>query len=248
MRLEGKTAWITGGTSGIGLAAARRFVREGARVAVTGRDTRRFAQVRDELGDDALVLAAEARSLEAMRAAARQVADAFGPLDIFFANAGVAFATPLEATDEAAYDELMDINVKSVFFSMQTAGPLLRDGASVILNTSFLTHVGRPGLSLLSASKAAVRSLARSWSSELLARRIRVNAVSPGYIDTPLHARRGGTPEEIAANKARFAARVPVGRLGSADEIAEAVLFLASDASRYIVGAELRVDGGISQL
>ncbi|MBN3728828.1 SDR family oxidoreductase, partial [Burkholderia sp. Ac-20379] len=180
--------------------------------------------------------------------AARQVTEAFGPLDIFFANAGVAFATPLAATDEAAYDELMDINVKSVFFSMQTAEPMLRDGASVILNTSFLTHVGQPGLSLLSASKAAVRSLARTWSSELLERRIRVNAVSPGYIDTPLHGRRGGAPEDIDARKARFAARVPVGRLGSADEIAEAVLFLASDASRYIVGAEIRVDGGISQL
>jgi len=248
MKLKDKTALITGGTSGIGLATARLFLREGARVAVTGRNETRFKQVRAALGDDVLIVAADVRSIENMQAVSRRVAEAFGGLDTFFANAGIACATPLSSTDEARYDEVMNVNVKGVFFSMQAVSPILRDGASVILNTSFIIHVGRPGLSLLSASKAAVRSLARTWSRELLDRRIRVNALSPGGIDTPLHGRGGGTPEQVQAKKDQIAAQVPLGRLGEADEIAQAVLFLASDESRYMLGTEMVVDGGISQL
>ncbi|RZS79885.1 NAD(P)-dependent dehydrogenase (short-subunit alcohol dehydrogenase family) [Phyllobacterium myrsinacearum] len=248
MKLLGKTALITGGTSGIGLATAKLFVREGARVAITGRDASRFEQIKAELGKQAIIIAADVRSVADMRNVSKRIEDEFGALDIFFANAGVALSTPLASTDEASYAELMDINVKGVFFSMQAVSPILREGASVILVTSFLNQVGREGLSLLSASKAAVRSLARTWSRELLARRIRVNAVSPGGIDTPLHDRGRRTPEEVKARKAELASRVPLGRLGEADEIAQAVLFLASDESRYILGAELVVDGGISQL
>lgn len=248
MRLAGKTALISGGTSGIGLATAKLFAREGARVAVTGRDKARLDQARKELGDDALVIAADARSIADMKAAATQVGEAFGGLDIFFANAGVAQGSPLAETDEKCYDEMMDINVKGVFFSMQAVSPVLREGGSVILNTSFLNTVGVPGLSVLAASKAAVRSLARSWSRELLDRKIRVNAVSPGAIDTPIQDKFGGTPEEVRERKAQFAAQVPVGRLGEPEEIAAAALFLASDESRYVVGVELVVDGGISQL
>ena len=247
MRLKGKTALITGGTSGIGLATAKLFVREGARVAVTGRNAGRFEDIRTELGEEALILAADVRSITDMQAVRQNVAEAFGGLDIFFANAGVAYGTLLAETDEARYDDIMDTNVKGVFFSMQAVVPILRDSASVILTTSFIIHAGRPGLSLLSASKAAVRSLARTWSRELLERNIRVNAISPGIIDTPLLGRHR-TLEQAQAFRDQAAARVPLGRVGEAQDIAETALFLASDESRYILGAELVVDGGISQL
>jgi NAD(P)-dependent dehydrogenase (short-subunit alcohol dehydrogenase family) len=247
MRLAGKTALITGGTSGIGLATAKLFVSEGARVAVTGRDTSKFDEVRAILGQDALVIAADASSITEMQSASQQIGKAFGKLDILFANAGVAYGTPLATTDEAAYDEIMDINVKGVFFTMQAAAPFLCEGASVILTTSFIIHVGRPGISLLAASKAALRSLARSWSREFLDRGIRVNAISPGSIDTPL-IRRHRSPEQVTAFKAQMTAQIPVGRMGEADDIAKTALFLASDDSRYILGAELVVDGGISQI
>lgn len=246
MKLEGKTALITGGGSGIGLATAALFVREGARVAITGRDEAKLAKARQALGPSLVPIVADVRSLDDLHRLRDTVEASFGGLDIFFANAGVAFGTPLDGTDLARYDELMDTNVKGVFFSMQAISPLLREGASVILNTSWLAEVGTPGLSLLSASKAAVRSLARTWSAEFLPRRIRVNAVSPGAIDTPIHAR--GSADEVAASKARVAQRVPLGHLGEADDIAQAALFLASDASRYMLGAEIAVDGGFGQL
>jgi NAD(P)-dependent dehydrogenase (short-subunit alcohol dehydrogenase family) len=248
MKLQGKTALITGGTSGIGLATAKLFIREGARVAVTGRDASRFDAVRAELGDDALIVAADVRSPTDMETVSRCIGETFGGLDILFANAGIAYATPLATTDEARYDEIMDVNVKGLYFTVKAMQPHLRQGASIILTTSFIIHVGRPGLSLLSASKAAVRSLARTWSRELLDRNIRVNALSPGGIDTPLHLRGGRSPEQAQAVKDQIAAQVPLGRLGRADEIAAAALFLASDDSRYILGAELVVDGGISQI
>lgn len=248
MRLTGKTALITGGTSGIGLATASLFAQEGARVAVTGRDESRFDEVRTALGSDALIIKAEVRSADDMREMSRLVKDRFGALDIFFGNAGRALPSPLETTDEALYDELMDTNVKGLFFSMQAVSPLLREGGSVILNTSFLNQTGRIGLSLTAASKAAVRSLARTWSQEFLPRRIRVNAVSPGFIRTPIMARMGLSPEEVKQQQAGAAALIPVGRMGEPEEIAAAALFLASDDSRYVVGAELVVDGGISQL
>lgn len=248
MRLKGKTALITGGTSGIGLATAKRFIQEGAKVAVTGRDESRFDEVRAALGPDALIIKAEVRSVEDMNTMSRLVKDRFEALDIFFGNAGRALPSPLESTDETLYGELMDTNVKGLFFSMQAISPLLREGGSVVLNTSFLNRTGRIGLSLTAASKAAVRSLARTWSQELLPRRIRVNAVSPGFIRTPIMARMGLAPDEVREQQAAAATLVPVGRMGDPEEIAAAVLFLAGDESKYIVGAELVVDGGISQL
>lgn len=248
MRLSGKTALITGGTSGIGLATATLFVREGARVAVTGRDASKFDEVKNVLGRDALIIQADVRSRSDMLEMSRLVKTRFDGLDIFFGNAGRALASPLDTTDEALYDELMDSNVKGLFFSMQAISPLLREGGSVVLNTSFLNATGRLGFSLTAASKAAVRSFARTWSQELLARKVRVNAVSPGFIKTPIMSRMGMSPDEVKTQQAGAASLVPIGRMGEPEEIAAAALFLASDDSKYVVGAELVVDGGISQL
>ncbi|MFZ4834065.1 SDR family oxidoreductase [Rouxiella sp. Mn2063] len=248
MRLRDKTVLITGGSSGIGLATASLMLREGARVAMTGRDAAKLEEVKKQLPADVLTIAADVTSLTDLQRVHDEVKQVFGGLDVFFANAGVAFVTPLMETSTARYDELMDINVKGVFFSMQTIAPLLREGASVILNTSWLNQVGTPGLSLLSASKAAVRSLAQTWSAELLGRKIRVNAVSPGAIDTFIHSRSGGSADDINAAKQRIAARIPLKHLGEAEDIAQAALFLASDESRYMLGAEIVVDGGFSQL
>jgi NAD(P)-dependent dehydrogenase (short-subunit alcohol dehydrogenase family) len=248
MRLQNKTVLITGGTDGIGLATAKLFAKEGARVAVTGRDKNRIEKAKVELGKSALVIAADVRSFQEMDVVSRRIKDEFTALDVLFANAGRAFDTPLESTTEEQYDEMMDTNIKGVFFTMQAALPVMREGASVILNTSFINQTGRVGLSLCAASKAAVRSLARTWSKELLARKIRVNAVSPGIIDTDIIAKMGLSPEEVQKAKSQFSTLIPVGYLGKPDDIAAAALFLASDESKYIVGTELVVDGGISQL
>lgn len=246
MQLKDRTALITGGTSGIGLATASLFIQQGARVAITGRDTARLEQTKRQLGDEVTVINADVQSAADLQKIRRVIDETFGGLDIFFANAGVAFPTPLADTTEARYDELMNINVKGVFFSMQAVLPVLRDGASVILSTSWLNEVGTAGMSALSASKAAVRSFARTWSRELLTRKIRVNAVSPGAIDTPIHGVAGN--ERVESAKKQLASHIPLGHLGAPGDIAQAVLYLASDASRYVLGSELVVDGGFAQL
>ncbi|MGK8893568.1 SDR family oxidoreductase [Burkholderia gladioli] len=248
MRLSNKTALITGGTSGIGLATARLFIAQGARVAVTGRDEAAFERVRAELGEHALVLKGDVRSIEDMRAIAAEVQERFGGLDIVFANAGWAFPSAIGDIDERLYDEIMDINVKGVVFTLQAVLPFLREGSSVILNTSFVAQTGKHGISLTAAAKAAVRSLARSWSYEFLDRRIRFNAIAPGVIDTPLIGRWGMSDEWVRERKAEFAHAIPVGHVGQAEDIAHAALYLASDESSYVVGTELVVDGGASQL
>jgi len=252
--LKGKTVLITGGTSGIGLAAAKLMYANGARVVITGRDAGKLAAARQEIGERTLALQVDVLSRDHLVTMALTIKDAFGGLDVFFANAGVAYVTPLATTTEGEYDTLMDTNVKSVFFSLQAVQPILREGASVILNTAWLNQVGVPGRGVLSASKAAVRSFARTFSAELLARRIRVNAVSPGLIDTPI-LRRVGQSEQPGQTDSEFkeylagaAKQIPVGRLGHPDEIAAVVLFLASDASSYMRGSELVVDGGFAQL
>ncbi|MEK7916533.1 glucose 1-dehydrogenase [Burkholderia contaminans] len=248
MRLKNKSALITGGTSGIGLATAKRFIAEGARVAVTGRDEAVFERVKDELGGHALVLRGDVRSIDDMRSIAAEIDEKFGGLDIVFANAGWAFPSALNDIDDALYDEIMDINVKGVVFTLQAVLPHLREGASVILNTSFVAQTGKHGISLTAAAKAAVRSLARSWSYEFLDRKIRFNAIAPGAIDTPLLTKWGMPDEWVRDRKAEFAGAIPVGRMGSAEDIANAALYLASDESSYVVGTELVVDGGASQL
>lgn len=246
--LNGKTALITGGASGIGLATAKLLIAQGARVAITGRDEAKLHAAREELGAGTLALVADVRSRAALQSMGDDVQQAFGGLDIFFANAGVAYGTPLSTTTEALYDGLMDINVKGLFFSLQAVEPIMRPGGSIILNTSWLNQVGSPGRALLSASKAAVRSFARTLSAELLERRIRVNAVSPGAIETPIHHSPDQTEDDYRAYATRVGAQAPIGRMGRAEEIAAAVVFLASDASSYMLGAEIVVDGGRAEL
>ncbi|NWB48815.1 SDR family oxidoreductase [Pseudomonas gingeri] len=248
MRLKNKSVLITGGTSGIGLATARLFIAEGARVAVTGRDVAVFERVQAELGEGALVLQGDVRSLKDMRAIAAEVKERFGGLDVVFANAGRAFPSALNDIDDDLYEEIMDINVKGVVVTLQAVLPDLREGASVILNTSFVAQTGKHGISLTAAAKAAVRSLARSWSYEFLERKIRFNAIAPGAMDTPLISKWGMSDEWVRERKAEFAQAVPVGHMGKAEDIAYAALYLASDESSYVVGTELVVDGGASQL
>ena len=252
--LNGKTALVTGGTSGIGLVTAKLLRDNGAHVAVVGRSEDNFELVRDTFGGDVLTIKADVLSRDDLRKVAADVKNAFGALDIFFANAGIAYVTPLATTTEEKFDRLMDTNVKSVFFSVQAIEPIMRDGGSIILNTAWLNQVGVPGRGALSASKAAVRSFARTFSAELLNRRIRVNAVSPGLIETPI-LRGVGQSEHPGQTEAQFrdylagaAAQIPIGRLGQPKEIAAAVLFLASDASSYMLGSELVVDGGFAEL
>jgi len=252
--LEGKTALVTGGASGIGLATAKLMHANGAHVIIAGRDESKLEAARSEIGAGVLALVVDVLSRTSLSTMAARIKEIAGGLDVFFANAGLAFVTPLATTGEEAYDRLMDTNVKSVFFSLQAVEPLLREGASVIFNTAWLNQVGIPGRAALSASKAAVRSFARTFSAELLPRRIRVNAVSPGLVDTPL-LRGVGQSQYPGQSEAEFreylagaARKIPLGRLSQPDEIAKAVLFLASDASRYMLGSELVIDGGLAEL
>ena len=245
-RFDGKVALVTGGNSGIGLAVARGLVAEGARVVVAGRDAESVAAAVAGLGAMACGVAADAGSLagiDRVVGAAREFGG--GRLDIVFANAGVATFGPLGSTTEAQYDALMAINVKGVYFTVQKAVALMQQGGSIVLNASVAASRGNPAGSLYGASKAAVRSLARTFGAELVGRGIRVNVVSPGPIETPLYARTGLTADAAAALKGAWAERNPMKRFGSVDEVAAAVLFLASDAASYVTGVELPVDGGL---
>ncbi len=246
--LQGKTALITGGSSGIGLASARMLRDHGARIAILGRTQERLDRAVTELGGEVLAIRGDTRSCDDLSRMRDILQDSFGGLDVLFANAGVAFATPIATTDEADYARMMDVNVKGVFFTVQAVLPLLRAGGSIVLNTSWLNQIGAPGRALLSASKAAVRSFARTLAAELLDRRIRVNAVSPGSIETPIHRHEGQTEDEFRAYAAHVGAQAPIGRMGQPSEIAAAVLFLASDTSSYMLGAEIVVDGGRAEL
>lgn len=248
MDLQDRTALITGGTTGIGFATARLFQQHGARVAITGQDAARLEEARSALGVGVAGYLADVSSVADLARMRSALEADLGSLDIVFANAGVAFATPLGGTEEALFDRLMNVNVKGVFLTVQAVLPLIRDGGSIILNTSWLADVGTAGLSGLSASKAAVRSFARTWSRELLDRRIRVNAVSPGAMNTPIHGKIGMSPDDLAAFAARVTQAIPLGRFGEAEDVANAALFLASDRSAYMLGAEIAVDGGFAQL
>lgn len=242
--LSGKTALITGGTTGIGFATAKQFHEAGARVVVTGSSDASVAAARRELPEDVLVLKANARSIDDAAALAREIGERFGGLDVVFLNAGIARFAPFEATDEALYDVLMDTNVKGVVFTLQKVLPLLRPGASVLVNTSIVDQKGVAAASLYSATKGAVAALVRSLAVELAGRGIRVNAISPGPIKTPILGKGGLAPDAVKSFEDSVTAKVPLARLGAADEVARTALFLASPAASYVTGAEIPVDGG----
>jgi NAD(P)-dependent dehydrogenase (short-subunit alcohol dehydrogenase family) len=247
-RLAGKFALITGGSSGIGLATAKAFVADGAAVAITGRDQKALDAATDIIGGEHLAFKCNAANLLEIDALYAAIKERFGALDIIFANAGVADSNPMEKVTEQDFDRVFNVNVKGVFFTVQKALPLLRRGASIILNASIAPRMGRAGLSLYSASKAAVRTLARNFSSELVSRGVRVNVVSPGTILTPAWNRLIKDPAAFEATMRQVGSEIPQGRVGTPEEIANVVLFLASDASSFMLGAEITVDGGLTEM
>jgi NAD(P)-dependent dehydrogenase (short-subunit alcohol dehydrogenase family) len=246
-RYDGKTAVVTGGASGIGLTAAKHLVDEGARVLVTGRSAKALDAARKELGDRAIVLASDTSSLADIEVLAGKVKEAFGTLDLLFVNAGIAKFAPHESVTEAFFDETLSINTKGAFFTVQRLAPLLKEGSSVVFNTSVVDEKGFANTSVYSASKAALRSLARTFAAELLPRNIRVNAVSPGPIVTPIFEKTGLPKEAVDALGEQLRTSNPMKRFGDTSEVAKAVLFLAFDAT-YTTGAEIPVDGGAGQL
>lgn len=239
-------ALVTGGTTGIGLAAALHLQRAGYEVVVTGTNQDNLAAARTELGERAVVLRADARSVADAAAVAREIEHRFGRLDVVFLNAGVARFAPLEAYDEAFYDDLLDVNVKGVVFQLKSVLPLLRAGASVILNTSVVAHKGMAGTSAYAASKGALSALVRAFAAELAPKGIRVNGVSPGPIETPIYGKLGLPADALAGLRSGMETKVPLARFGRADEVAEVVGFLAHKGSAYLTGVELPVDGGLA--
>jgi len=247
-KLEGKIALITGGNSGIGLATAKRFVNEGAYVFITGRREPELAAAVKEIGRNVTGVLGDVSNLGDLDRLFAQIKREKGKLDIVFANAGVARFAALGTITEDLYDSIFDINVKGLLFTVQKALPLLPDGASIILNASIVASKGLPANSVYSATKAAIRSFARTWTTDLKDRRIRVNAVSPGSIDTPGLSNLLASSETGQQRMKMISNAVPLGRLGKPDEIARAVVFLASDDSSYVTGTELFVDGGFAQV
>jgi NAD(P)-dependent dehydrogenase (short-subunit alcohol dehydrogenase family) len=244
MRLANKTAFITGGNSGIGLATARLFVAEGAKVAITGRNKETLEATAKELGPNAFAIVADATDIAATEAAMKQAVEKFGKLDIVFANAGIAGGTPLGSATLETFEKVLRTNVTAVFFTVQAALPHLNDGASIILNGSVISVLGNPGYSAYAASKAGVRAMARVMASELSPRNIRVNVVSPGAVRTPIWGPALATPDAEKAFEKRMGLSTPLGRIGEPDHISKTVLFLASDDSAHVQGQELFVDGG----
>jgi NAD(P)-dependent dehydrogenase (short-subunit alcohol dehydrogenase family) len=248
MKLKDKVVLITGGTSGIGFEAARLFRDEGAKVVVIGSNPARLTSAAAELGNDVLAIRADLRHPAEIDAAIAETIARFGRIDIVYANAGAATAAPFGEVTSEQIDEQFALNFKGLFFTVQKAAPHLSAGSSIVVTTSFLNEVGAPGLSILSATKAAVRSLVRSLGAELAPRGIRVNAVSPGPIATPFHGKLGLSAEQVEEAASGLQASVPLKRLGQASEVAKAALFLASDDASYVTGAELVVDGGLTQI
>jgi NAD(P)-dependent dehydrogenase (short-subunit alcohol dehydrogenase family) len=244
VRLANKTALITGGNSGIGLTTARLFVKEGAKVAITGRDQARLEAAAKELGPNAIALVADATDVAATEKAVAQAAERLGQLDIVFANAGISASTPLGGTSLETFESVLRTNVTAVFFTVQAAVPHMRDGGSIVLNGSVISVLGNPTYAAYAASKGAVRAMARVMASELSPRGIRVNVVSPGGTSTPIWHRTAPTPEAVVALEARIAKTIPLGRFGKPEEVAKTVLFLASDDASNVQGAEIFVDGG----
>jgi len=247
-RLAGKRALITGGTTGIGLETARHFVREGARVIITGTNPKNLDSARKELGDDVMVIASDAANAPAQKDVAETVRKTFGKLDVLFVNAGMVDMRPIDQIDEAAFDRSFAINLKGPYFLIQALLPLFANPASIVLNGSVNAHIGMPNTTIYAASKAGLISLVRTLSGELIGRGIRVNAVSAGPISTPLYSKLGFSEADLKNVAASIEGQVPAKRFGNPSEIAAAVVFFASDEASFTVGSELLIDGGMSNI
>jgi NAD(P)-dependent dehydrogenase (short-subunit alcohol dehydrogenase family) len=247
-KLEGKIALVTGGTSGIGLATAKRFVAEGAYVFITGRRQTELDATVKAIGENVMGIQSDASNLADLDRLFTIIKQERGHLDVIFANAGSGEVAPLGSITEEQFDKTFNTNVKGLLFTVQKALPLLPEGASIILNASTASIVGTPAFSVYSATKAAVRSFARNWILDLKERKIRVNAISPGVVPTPGYNLMGLSEEQVQGFVASQADNIPLGRVGKPDEIAKAVVFLASDDSSFVNGIELFVDGGMAQI
>ena len=245
-RFEGKVAMVTGGNSGIGLAAAKAFAREGAQVAVTGRDEGTLKNAEKEIGSGALAIRADAARIADLDAAMAKVRDQFKRIDALFVNAGIGRFVPIAEVTEAMFDEIVTINLKGAFFTVQKALPLMARGSAVVLNASINAHIGLPGTTVYGATKAAVVNMAKTMSADLAERGIRVNAVSPGPVETPIFGRAGISSEQSRQTKEWLQDQTLVKRMAEPEEIAEAVLYLSSDVSSFVVGTELVIDGGMT--
>lgn len=246
--LVGKIALVTGGSSGLGLATAKRFVAEGAKVFITGRRQEELDKAVREIGGGVVSVQGDIARLADLDRLCGVIQETAGRLDVLFANAGGGAFMPLGQITEAHVDKYLGINVKGTLFTVQKALPLMPDGGSVILNGSIAGYTGSPAFGVYSATKAAVRSFARSWTNDLKDRKIRVNTLSPGPIDTPIFDTVAPTKDQVEQLKAGFAAQVPLGRMGRPEEIATVALFLASDDSSFVTGIDLSVDGGMAQV
>jgi NAD(P)-dependent dehydrogenase (short-subunit alcohol dehydrogenase family) len=247
-KLEGKVAVITGGNSGIGLATAKEFKEQGARVVITGRDQQTLDEAKRQIGGDVLALRSDTSSLTEIDKLFAAVKEKFGKIDVLFVNAGIGKFVPVEDVTEELFDSIMDVNFKGAYFTIQRALPLLSDDASIVLNASINAYIGMPNSSVYAASKAALITLARTLSAELVGRGIRVNAISPGPITTPIFNRLGLPPEALEETARNIKEQVPMKRFGRPEEIAKTALFLASSDSSFLLGTEIVADGGMSLL
>lgn len=247
-RFTNKTVLVTGGSSGIGLAAAKAFADEGAKVVITGRDEAALAKAKQVVGANAVTVQSDSSSVAGAKSLAQTLGSQGTTLDAVFVNAGIAKFATLTDVSEALWDEIFNTNVKGAYFQLQALQPLLNRGAAIVLNGSINARIGMPQTSVYAASKAALISLAKTLSAELVPQGIRVNVVSPGPVATPIYNKLGLAPSDVDATAAQIQSQIPIGRFGTSEEIAATVLHLSAPESAYIVGTEIVVDGGMSQL